>query len=117
LNPTINPILKFKDNLPKFSNNGTIFINEHLVAFSNACHNIGANDNDMCTILFVNSLEGKFVVDFFELPPKVFLTWDELDYWSKSTYGQPQSPADLLKDYNKCETIKSFSLYIIRSRK
>jgi hypothetical protein len=42
--------------------------------------------------LFVNSLEGKVVVDFFELPPKVFSTWDELSYWFKSTYGQPQSP-------------------------
>jgi hypothetical protein len=88
-------------------------INEHLVSFSNACHNIGENENDTCMRLFVNSLEGKVVVDFFELPPKIFTTWDELSYWFKSTYGQPQSPVDLLKYYNnivynKGETIKSF---------
>jgi hypothetical protein len=72
LNPTTNPLPKFKDHLPKFSGSGTISVNEHLVAFSNACHNIGANDNDTCMRLFVNSLEGKVVADFFELPPKVF---------------------------------------------
>jgi hypothetical protein len=67
LNPTTNPLPKFKDHLPKFFGNGTIYVNEHLVAFSNACHNIGANDNDTCMRLFDNSLEGKVVVYFFEL--------------------------------------------------
>jgi hypothetical protein len=47
-------------------------VNDNLVAFSKACHNIGANDNGTCMRLFVNSLEGKVVVDFFELRPKVF---------------------------------------------
>jgi hypothetical protein len=65
--------------------------------------------------LFVNSLEGKVVTDFFELPPKIFSTWVELSYWFKSTYGQPQSPIYKLKDYNnivynKGETIKYFNL-------
>jgi hypothetical protein len=92
LAPTTTPLPKFKDHLPKFSGNGTISVNEHLIAFSNACHNIGANENDTCMRLFVNSLEGKVVTDFFELPPKIFTTWDELSYWFKSTYGQPQSP-------------------------
>jgi hypothetical protein len=101
--------------LPKFSGNDTISTNEHLVAFSNACHNIGANDNDTCMRLFVNSLEGKVVADFFELPPKVFSTWDELIYWFKSTYGQPKIPTNHLREYNNIvynngETIKSFNL-------
>jgi hypothetical protein len=48
LAPTTNPLPKFKDHLPKFSGNGTISTKEHLSAFSNACHNIGANDNDTC---------------------------------------------------------------------
>jgi hypothetical protein len=47
------------------------------------------------------------------------LTWDELSYWFKSTYGQPQSPMDLLKDYNnlvynKGETIKYFNLHFTK---
>ena len=61
LAPTTHPLPKFKENLPKFSGNNTVTTNEHLVAFSNACHNIGANDNDTCMCLFVNSLEGKVV--------------------------------------------------------
>jgi len=49
------------------------------------------------------------------LHPKYFSTWVELCYWFKSTYGQPQSLADLLKSYNnlvynKGETIKAFNL-------
>jgi hypothetical protein len=87
LAPVTTPFPKFKDHLPKFYGNGTISVNEHLIAFSNACHNIGANDNDICMRLFVNSLEGKVVADFFELPPKIFSTWVELSYWFKSTYG------------------------------
>jgi hypothetical protein len=39
---------KFKENLPRFSENNTVTMNEHLVAFSNACHNIGSNGNDTC---------------------------------------------------------------------
>jgi hypothetical protein len=115
LTPAANPLPKFKDHLPKFSGNGTISTKEHLIAFSNACHNIGANDNDTCMHLFVNSLEGKVVAYFFELPPKVFSTWDELTYWFKSTYGQPKNPTDQLREYNNIvynngETIKSFNL-------
>jgi hypothetical protein len=115
LAPTANPLPKFKDHLPKFSGNGTISTKEHLISFSNACHNIGENDNDTCMRLFVNSLEGKAAVDFFELPPNVISTWDELTYWFKSTYGQPKNPTDLLKEYNNIvynngETIKSFNL-------
>jgi hypothetical protein len=87
-------------------------MNEHLVAFSNACHNIGANDNDTCMRLFVNSLEGKVVADFFDLPPKIISTWEELVYWFKSTYGQSKSPTEQLREYNNIsykdgETIKS----------
>jgi hypothetical protein len=59
LAPATRPLPKFKENLPKFSGNNIVSTNEHLVAFSNACHNIGANDNDTCMRLFVNSLEGK----------------------------------------------------------
>jgi len=75
LNPTTNHLPEFKYHLLKFSRKGTISINEHLVVLSNACHNIGENENDTCMTLFVNSLEGKVVVDFFKLSPKVFLTW------------------------------------------
>jgi hypothetical protein len=58
------------------------------MTFSNACHNIGSNDNDTCMQLFVNSLEGKVVADLFDLPPKILSTWEELIYWFRSTYGQ-----------------------------
>jgi hypothetical protein len=56
LTPATFPLPKFKENLPRFSRNNTISMNEHLVEFSNAYHNIGANDNDTCKHLFVNSL-------------------------------------------------------------
>jgi hypothetical protein len=46
LEPATHPLPKFKEHLPRFSGNNTITTNEHLVAFSNAFHNIGANDND-----------------------------------------------------------------------
>jgi hypothetical protein len=115
LAPATHPLPKFKDHLPRFSGNGTITTNEHLVAFSNAFHNIGANDNDTCMRLFVNSLEGKVATNFFDLPPKILSTWEELVYWFKSTYGQPKSPAEKLREYNNIsykdgETIKYFNL-------
>jgi hypothetical protein len=108
------PLPKFKDNFPTVSGNDTISIIEHLISFSNACHNIGENKNDTCMRLFVNSLEWKAAIDLFELPPNIFSTWVELSYWFMSTYGKPQSHADLLKDYNnliynKAETIKYFN--------
>jgi hypothetical protein len=86
LDPATTLLPKFKDHLPNFSGNGTISINEHLIAFSNAWHNIGANENDTCMRLFVNYLEGKTAIDFFELLPNIFSTWDELSYWFRSTY-------------------------------
>jgi len=115
LAPTTRPLPKFKENPPRFLGNNTVTMNEHLVAFSNACHNIGANDNDSCMCLFVNSLEGKVAVDFFDLPPKIISTWEELVYWFKSTYGKFKIPAEQLHEYNNIaykdgETIKSFSL-------
>jgi hypothetical protein len=115
LAPTTHPLPKFKDHLPRFSGNGIVTTNEHLVAFSNAFHNIGANDNDTCMHLFVNSLEGKVATYFFDLPPKILSTWEELVYWFKSTYGQPKSPAEQLREYNNIsykdgETIKYFNL-------
>jgi hypothetical protein len=88
LTPSTCPLSKFKENLPKFSGNNIVTTNKHLVAFSNAFHNIGGNDNDTCMCLFVNSLEGKAAVDFFDLPPKIFSTWEELIYWFKSTIGR-----------------------------
>jgi hypothetical protein len=78
---------KFKENLPKFSKNNIVTTNEHLVAFSNVYHNIGANDNDTCMRLFVNSLKGKETKYFFDLPPKILSTWEELFSYFKSTYG------------------------------
>jgi hypothetical protein len=115
LAPTTHPLPKFKEHLPRFSGNNTVTTNEHLVAFSNACHNIGANDNDTCMRLFVNSLEGKVAADFFDLPPKIMSTWEELVYWFKSTYGQSKILAEQLREYNNItykngETIKSFNL-------
>jgi hypothetical protein len=85
------------------------------VAFSNVGHNIGANDNDICMHLFVNSLEGKATTDFFDLPPKILSTWEELVYWFKYTYGKSKIPAEWLRVYNNIaykdgETIKSFNL-------
>jgi hypothetical protein len=40
------PLPKFKDHLPKFSRKNIVSTNKCLVAFSNACYNIGANNND-----------------------------------------------------------------------
>jgi hypothetical protein len=69
-----------KEHLPRFSGNNTVITDEHLVAFSNAFHNIGSNDNDTCMRLFINFLEGKVAVEFFDLPPKIMSTWEELIY-------------------------------------
>jgi hypothetical protein len=85
------------------------------VEFSNACHNIGANDNDTCMRLFINSLEEKVVTNLFELPPNILSTWEELIYWFRSTYGKSEIPAENLREYNNIaykdgETIKSFNL-------
>jgi hypothetical protein len=81
LTPATRPLSKFKEHLPKFSGNNTVSTNEHLEIFSDAFHNIGANNNDTCMSLFVNSLEGKVAADFFDLPPKILSTWEELIYW------------------------------------
>jgi hypothetical protein len=128
LAPATRPLPKFKEHLPRFSGNNTVTTNEHLVAFYNAYHNIGANDNDPCMRLFVNSLEGKaaadffegkVAVDFFDLPPKILSTWEELFYWFKSTYGKSKSPVEQLREYNNIaykngETIKSFNLHFTK---
>jgi hypothetical protein len=76
LAPSTQPLTKFKDHLPRFSGNGIVTKNEHLVEFSNACHNIEANDNNTCMNLFFNSLEGKVARDFFDLPPKILSMWE-----------------------------------------
>jgi hypothetical protein len=119
LAPATHSLLKFKENLSKFSGNNTINTNEHLVAFSNACHNIGANDNDTCMQLFVNSLEGKATYDFFEIPPKILSTLEELIYWFRSTYGKSKIPIEKLREYNNItyrdgETIKSFNMFFTK---
>jgi hypothetical protein len=119
LAPATHPLPKFKEHLPRFSGNNTVSTNEHLVAFSNSFHNIGGNDNDICMCLFINSLEGKVVVDFFDLPPKILSTWEELIYWFGSTYGQSKSLEEKLREYNKItykdgETIKSFNLHFTK---
>jgi hypothetical protein len=87
LAPATCPLPNFKEHLPKFSENNIVSTNEHLVAFLNAFHNIGANDNDTFMHLFFNSLEAKVAADFFDLPPKILSTWEELIYWVRSTYG------------------------------
>jgi hypothetical protein len=115
LAPATFPLPKFKEHLPNFSGNNTFSTNEHLVDFSNTCDNIGANDNDNCMCLFVNSLKGKAANDFFDLPPKILSTWDELIYWFQSTCGQSKIPTEKLREYNNVtykegETIKSFNL-------
>jgi hypothetical protein len=115
LAPATRPLPKFKENLPRFSRNNIVNTNEHLVAFSDACHNIGANKNDTCMCLFVNSLEGKAVADFFDLPLKILSTWEELIYWFRSTYGKSKIPAKKLREYNNVtykdgDTIKYFNL-------
>jgi hypothetical protein len=97
LAPTTRPLPKFKEHILGFSRNNNVSTNEHLVEFSNACHNIGANDNDTCMFLFVNSLEGKVAANFFGLPPKIISTWEELIYWFRSTYGKSKSPAEKLR--------------------
>jgi hypothetical protein len=69
--------------------------------------------------LFVNSLEGKATYDFFDLPPKILSTWEELVYWFKSTYGKSKSPTKQLRECNNIsykdgETIKSFNLHFTK---
>jgi hypothetical protein len=115
LAPTTHLLPKFKEHLPRFWGNNTIPTNEHLVAFSNSCHKIGANDNDTFMQLFANSLEGKDVVNFFDLPPKITSTWEEKIYYFISTYGQYKIPTEKLQEYNNItykdgETIKSLNL-------
>jgi hypothetical protein len=115
LAPATCPLPKFKEHLPRFLGNNTVNTNEHLVEFSNACHNIGSNDNDTCMCLFVNFLEGKEMTDLFDILPKILSTWEDLVYWFKSTYGYSKSPAKQLQEYNNIaykdrETIKSFNL-------
>jgi hypothetical protein len=119
LAPVTRPLPKFKENLPMFSGNNAITTNKHLVEFSNDCHNIGANDNDTFMRLFVNSLEGKVVADFFDLPPKILSTWEDLFYWFRSTYGKSKIPTKKLWEYNSVtykygETIKSFKLHFTK---
>jgi hypothetical protein len=85
------------------------------VEFSNAFHNIGANENDTCMRLFINSLEGKATNDFFDLHPKILSTCEDLVYWLNSTYGQSKIPAEQLQEYNNIgynngDTIKYFNL-------
>jgi hypothetical protein len=90
------------------------------VEFSNACHNTGANDhNDTCMHLFVNSLKGKAMPYFFDLPHNILSTWEELVYWFKSTYGQSKSSAEQIREYNNIaykdgETIKYFNLHFTK---
>jgi hypothetical protein len=81
LAPATRPLSKFREHLPRFLGNNIVSTNEHLVSFSNACHNIWANENDTCMHLFVNSLEGKVAANLFDLPPKILSTWEELIYW------------------------------------
>jgi hypothetical protein len=84
LAPVTHPLQKFKDHFPRLSGNGIDTKNEHLVSFSNSCHNIGANDNDTCMHLFVNSLEGKSIADFFDLPPKILSVSNGSHSWIAS---------------------------------
>ena len=115
LAPATHPLPKLKENLTRFLGNNMVTMNENLVAFYNACHNIGSNDNDICLRLFFNSLEGKAEVYFFDLTPKILSTWEELVYWFKSTYGQSKNPFEQFREHNNIvykdvETIKSFNL-------
>jgi hypothetical protein len=96
LAPATRPLAKFKDHLHRFSRNNIVTRYEHLVTFSNACHNIGANDNNTCMHLFVNSLEGKAGADFFEFRANILSTWEELIYWFRSTYGKSKIPTEKL---------------------
>jgi hypothetical protein len=72
LAPSTAPFPKFKDHFLKFSINKVKSSNEHLSTFSNSCANIGAHDNDTCMRLFVNFLEGRVVVEFFDFPDNIF---------------------------------------------
>jgi hypothetical protein len=65
--------------------------------------------------LFVNSFEGKDMNNFFDLPPKILYTWEDLFYWFKYTYGKSKILTEQLQEYNNIaykdgETIKSFNL-------
>jgi hypothetical protein len=72
ITPAANTLPKFNDHFPIFLGNGTISTKEHLIAFSNACHNIGMNYKDTCMLLFINYLEGKVVVDSLNSHIKYF---------------------------------------------
>ncbi len=53
----IEPLPKFKYYHTKLSVNCTWTIYEHISCFSNSCHNIGSNVNDVCMRLFVKRLK------------------------------------------------------------
>lgn len=65
---------KFKDFFSKSLIDGTIIANEHLITFYNACHNIGANDNDNYMNFFINSLEGKAITNFLNFLLRPYLS-------------------------------------------
>jgi hypothetical protein len=90
LTPTTQTLPKFEYHLPRLSGNGIVTTNKQLVAFYNACHNIGDNNNYTCMRLFVNSLEGKDATDFFDLLPKILSTWEELVYHGSNPLMESQ---------------------------
>ena len=106
LAPTNESLPKFKYHFPKSSFDKTIPANDDMIAFSSACHNFGAKNNDTCMQLFMNSLQGKIGIDFFELPPKSFSTWEDICCSFKSTYGKSKNPTNILFHYNNVSLLK-----------
>ena len=61
---------------------------------------IGAHNNDTHTRIFVNSLEGRAVVDFFDIPDKIYSTWFKLVYQFKSTFGHMENHSEYMRSFN-----------------
>ena len=65
----VNPLPhKVKQHLSLFHGDGIVKVVEHLRAFSNACTILGVNNNDICMLLFMNSLQGDATSLFANLP-------------------------------------------------
>jgi hypothetical protein len=116
----VNPLpYKFKEHFPLFHGDGTVTVEEHLHAFSNACTILRVNENDSCMFLFKNSLQGNVASLFSNLPDQCISTWSELSYWFTSTFGHFDNPYEHLKRFNQLhikesESIRDFNLRFIK---
>jgi hypothetical protein len=116
----VNPLpYKFKQPLPLFHGDGTVIVEEHLRAFSNACIILRVNENDSCMLLFKNFVQGNAASLFANLLDECISTWSELSYWFTYTFGHFDNPYEHLKRFNLLHmkdngSLLSFNLRFIK---